>query len=665
MRKNKEELKQYYFVIKQLVDREIKRKYARSFLGVIWSVLNPLMTMAVMSMIFSTIFKRTIENYPIYYLTGTIFWQLFSGATNSAMTALVDNRTLLLKVKLPKQTFVLARIYTALTNFGYTCIAYVLMLVVFQIKISPTLLLFPIDVFFCLLFSMGIGYVYVYTLGEIALHVFPFVLHIELSMIEEKSDIVFGCSCAGFKIIKTQVNLGKFMPISKTFLKSYYANEEWTIQLRENVLEVWNMFGKEKLPDFENEFEEQVLNSGLICEETIDEVIKVRKEALARLAWKRNSNTQIWLVSDRYSHADDNGEAMFRFLMEHKRPDIKVFFVMDRESADYDRIAKIGPVIAQDSHEHLVMYMISDCIISSQADEYIINPFWRHGAIKDVFKDFYCRNKFVFLQHGVIKDDLSGWLNRFNKNIAGFVCAAIPEAESIHECEYYYDKQVWLTGLPRYDRLYHDEKKNILIMPTWRKWLMKNFNAADSDKDATHVIDNIEQTEFFEFYSGLLNSERLLDACEKYGYKLCYMPHTNFRECMSKFCKDERIQQFDLNMPYRQAFAEANLLVTDYSSTAMDFVYLRKPVIYAQFDKEKFFSGEHTYRKGYFDYEKDGFGEVVYELDELIDLIITYMENECNIDDKYRERVKNFFAYNDKNNCQRVYERITKLCLKQ
>ena len=114
MRKNKEELKQYYFVIKQLVDREIKRKYARSFLGVIWSVLNPLMTMAVMSMIFSTIFKRTIENYPIYYLTGTIFWQLFSGATNSAMTALVDNRTLLLKVKLPKQTFVLARIYTVL-----------------------------------------------------------------------------------------------------------------------------------------------------------------------------------------------------------------------------------------------------------------------------------------------------------------------------------------------------------------------------------------------------------------------------------------------------------------------------------------------------------------------------------------------------------------------
>lgn len=290
-----------------------------------------------------------------------------------------------------------------------------------------------------------------------------------------------------------------------------------------------------------------------------------------------------------------------------------------------------------------------------------MDPFWRHGAIRDIFRDFYCRNKFVFLQHGVIKDDLSGWLNRFNKNIAGFVCAAHPEAESILGCDYYYDKQVWLTGLPRYDRLYHDEKKNILIMPTWRKWLMKNYNAADSDKDAVHVIDNIEQTEFFEFYSALLNNKRLLDACDKYGYHLCYMPHTNFRECMSKFCRDERIKQFDLNMPYRQAFAEADLLVTDYSSTPMDFAYLRKPVIYAQFDKDRFFSGEHTYKKGYFDYEKKGFGEVVYELDNLIDLIISYMENGCRMSDKYKNRVENFFAYHDCNNCQRVYEKILEL----
>lgn len=157
-RNRKEERKQYRFALRQLVSREVKRKYARSYLGILWSVLNPLLNMAVLSMIFSVMFKRSIENYPIYYLTGNIMWQLFSNATHSAMTALVDNKTLLLKVKLSKQTFVMSRILTALTNFAYTCIAYVLMLIVFRITPSFYMLLWPIPVFFMMMFAIGIGY---------------------------------------------------------------------------------------------------------------------------------------------------------------------------------------------------------------------------------------------------------------------------------------------------------------------------------------------------------------------------------------------------------------------------------------------------------------------------------------------------------------------------
>lgn len=153
------DIKQYIFVIRELTGREIKRKYTGSSLGIIWSVLNPLLHMVVMSLIFSTMFRRSIENFPIYYLTGQIFWTLFSGATTSAMTALVDNRNLLVKAKLPKQTFVLSRIYTVLVNFGYTCIAYVLMLAVFQIKPSISMLLFPLAVIFMLAISTGVGYI--------------------------------------------------------------------------------------------------------------------------------------------------------------------------------------------------------------------------------------------------------------------------------------------------------------------------------------------------------------------------------------------------------------------------------------------------------------------------------------------------------------------------
>lgn len=160
LRKEKfERRKQYAFVIRELTSREIKRRYARSYLGILWSVLSPLLYMAVMSLIFSKMFSRSIDKFPLYYLTGNIFYSLFTTATNSAMTALVDNKMLLIKAKLPKQTFVLSRMYTALVNFGYTCIAYALMLIVFRAQISLKSLLFIPDVALMMALSMGVGYI--------------------------------------------------------------------------------------------------------------------------------------------------------------------------------------------------------------------------------------------------------------------------------------------------------------------------------------------------------------------------------------------------------------------------------------------------------------------------------------------------------------------------
>lgn len=152
------DLKQYSFVIRELVGREIKRRYARSYLGILWSVLNPLLSMTVLSMIFSTIFKGTIENYPIYYLTGTTIWQFFTVSTTSALTSLVDNKMLLLKVKLPKQVFILARVYAALVNFGYSFIAYILMLIVFRVEIKIQMIAFPAVILLLFVFALGISY---------------------------------------------------------------------------------------------------------------------------------------------------------------------------------------------------------------------------------------------------------------------------------------------------------------------------------------------------------------------------------------------------------------------------------------------------------------------------------------------------------------------------
>ena len=153
-----EKRQQYWFVIQQLTARELKRKYARSALGILWSVLNPLLSMAVLSLIFSQMFRRSIENYPIYYLTGYLLWQAFTGTTNSAMTTLADNRSLLLKVKFPMELFILTRGFTALVNLGYSFAAYGVMLVVFQVPASwPVVFALPV-VAFLFLFSLGVSY---------------------------------------------------------------------------------------------------------------------------------------------------------------------------------------------------------------------------------------------------------------------------------------------------------------------------------------------------------------------------------------------------------------------------------------------------------------------------------------------------------------------------
>ena len=154
----REKQQQYWFVIQQLTSRELKRKYARSVLGVLWSVLNPLLSMGVLSLIFSQMFRRAIENYPIYYLTGYLLWQAFTGTTNSAMTTLADNRTLLLKVKFPMELFVLTRGCTALVNLGYSFVAYGVMLLVFRVEVGWAAL-FLVPIVGCLfLFSLGIAY---------------------------------------------------------------------------------------------------------------------------------------------------------------------------------------------------------------------------------------------------------------------------------------------------------------------------------------------------------------------------------------------------------------------------------------------------------------------------------------------------------------------------
>lgn len=310
--------------------------------------------------------------------------------------------------------------------------------------------------------------------------------------------------------------------------------------------------------------------------------------------------------------------------------------------------------MTQNSWKHKLWHLLSDKVISSQADPFTMNPF---GEYFEAYRDILVDKKFIFLQHGITKDDVSQWFNKSKRNISLFVTAAQQEYQSILNYDYRYDETiVKLTGFPRYDLLYHEEKKIVTIMPTWRASLVTGIN---SNTGLRELKNNFEQSHYFQMYITLLNDKRLVDAAQKYGYRLQFLPHPNMLTSMQYMKCLPQIKILDVDASYRTIFAETDLLITDYSSVAFDFAYLRKPVLYFQQDREEFLN--HTYVQGYFDYEDNGFGEVCYDEEILINLIVEYMEKGCLLKGKYRQQIDNFFAYNDKDNCERVYEEILKL----
>ena len=344
--------------------------------------------------------------------------------------------------------------------------------------------------------------------------------------------------------------------------------------------------------------------------------------------------------------------------MQRKDKRVRAYFLISEKSDDYARMKSVGSILEPFSWKHKMIHLLATKLVSSQASPFVINPF---NAAFAPYRDILSNQNFIFLQHGIIKDDISGWLNRYSKDIKGFITSAQPEYESILDYDYYYTpNEVWLTGLPRHDLLYNDAKKLITLMPTWRKYL--NVGKGQVYKNGIWSLDDsFKNTDYYKFYNGILNNSRLLDAAEQCGYTIQFMPHPNVIDYIDMFERNNKCVFLTAATPYKKVFAESDLVLTDYSSAVFDFLMLRKPVIYCQFDAESFFSGEHVYTRGYFDYERDGFGEVEYTLESTVDRIIEYMQNNCQLKEVYRDRIDKFLAFNDKNNCERVFERIIQL----
>ena len=147
----------YRDLLQQLVLRDIKLKYRRSFLGYVWSVLNPLLIMLVMTLVFSTMFKRNIENFAVYMLTGSILYNFNTEATNNAMRSITGSAALLKKIYVPKYIFPLAKVTSSLVNLLFAFGALIIVMLFTGVPFRWTNLLFFIPVVELYVFSLGLG----------------------------------------------------------------------------------------------------------------------------------------------------------------------------------------------------------------------------------------------------------------------------------------------------------------------------------------------------------------------------------------------------------------------------------------------------------------------------------------------------------------------------
>src|SRR5690606_8538968 len=347
-------------------------------------------------------------------------------------------------------------------------------------------------------------------------------------------------------------------------------------------------------------------------------------------------NDGSWILMDRNTQADDNAEHLYRYILDNNLKD-DCYFALNRDSSDWTRLEQEGFKLldfGSDDFESKLKHCSK--IISSHLDRYINNYFG---------DEYEYSKKFIFLQHGVIKDDLSDWLNR-KVNLHCMVTTTLNEYNSIVSDLSTYKlspKELILSGLPRHDSLLNNnirEENIILIMPTWRSNIVGK-TIGDGNKRALN--DNFMETLFAQSWYKLIHSPQLKNLVEQYGYKVIFAPHANIVPYLDQFSVPSYMSIWsihDQEGSIQNLFQKAKIMLTDYSSVAFEMAYLDKAIIYYQFDKKTIYQGDHIYQKGYFEYERDGFGPVVEEVKQVEQALEQILQNSGKPLPKYLTRMQ-------------------------
>ena len=150
-------IKENSFLFSELVKRDFKKKYKGTYLGMIWSVLSPLLTLLIMSIVFTSFFGRTQPHYTIYLFCGNIVFSYFSDSTNGGMGSLLANTGIFTKINVPKYLFLFSRNVSSLINFGLTLIVFFIFCIIDGISFAWCFFMLVVPIACLIVFNIGVG----------------------------------------------------------------------------------------------------------------------------------------------------------------------------------------------------------------------------------------------------------------------------------------------------------------------------------------------------------------------------------------------------------------------------------------------------------------------------------------------------------------------------
>lgn len=366
-------------------------------------------------------------------------------------------------------------------------------------------------------------------------------------------------------------------------------------------------------------------------------------EALQR--WRRRAwclplvrpFTGVWLIGELPYRAQDNGYHLFRWLRT-TTPERKAYYVIDRESPDLERLAGLGNVLLRSTPEHVRIAFLANRLVGTHHAEYLLPS-------RDPRVVRAARGVRVFIRHGV--SGTKNMVGNYGRFAAGFTTDRVHtsserERETAIREFRYRPAQVRVTGLPRFDRLLEPTDRppsGVLVIPTWREWIRNR--------------EGFEASDYRAAWQSVLSHPRLAEAIDR-GLRVTFILHPNMRNFAGALTAAGVRVLTQGEVDVQTLLREHEMLVTDYSSVGFDVALLARPVVYFQFDRERFFGpyGSHL------DLGRDLPGPIVGDADAVVDEVLAAQQRGFTVSGEYAARVRSLVRYDDRRNCERVAQSV-------